>query len=88
MPKKRRNNGRSKKGRGHTRLVDCAHCGCKPNKDKAIKRYIVRNMVDAGALNDLKAACAYEGKLSSSAPPLPRPPLTFASFPSLSVRLP
>ncbi len=61
MPKKRRNNGRNRHGRGHTRLVDCSHCMCKPAKDKAIGRFMVRNMVDAGALNDLKASSAFEG---------------------------
>lgn len=60
MPKKRRNNGRNRHGRGHTRLVDCSHCMCKPAKDKAIGRFMVRNMVDAGALNDLRAASAFE----------------------------
>lgn len=101
MPKKRRNSGRSRHGRGHTRLVDCTHCACKPAKvlhahahtlarnqvlgtrcdcsskahpyappsihlhlqDKAIKRYIVRNIVDSGAMNDIRAAAAYERKL-------------------------
>lgn len=29
-------------------------------QDKAIGRFMVRNMVDAGALNDLKAASAFE----------------------------
>ena len=32
MTKKRRNGGRSRHGRGHTRMVDCDHCGCKPPK--------------------------------------------------------
>ena len=60
MPKKRRNNGRNRHGRGKTTLVNCSHCMCKPAKDKAIGRFMVRNMVDAGALNDLKAASAFE----------------------------
>ncbi len=29
-------------------------------QDKAIKRFSVRNMVEAGAMNDLKAACFYD----------------------------
>lgn len=32
-------------------------------QDKAIKRYIVRNIVDSGAMNDIRAAAAYERKL-------------------------
>lgn len=60
MPKKRRNNGRNRHGRGRTTLVDCSHCMCKPPKDKAIGRFMVRNMVDAGALNDLQASSAFE----------------------------
>jgi len=33
-----------------------------PLQDKAIKRFLVRNIVDSGALNDIKAATALEGK--------------------------
>ena len=58
MPKKRRNGGRSKKNRGHTRAVHCDHCKRLVGKDKAIKRYIfrikkfryhVKDMVDASS---------------------------------------
>ncbi|CAE7201511.1 rps2602 [Symbiodinium sp. CCMP2592] len=47
MPSKRRNNGRSKHGRGHTAI------------DKAIKRFQVRNMVDASSQRDLREASVY-----------------------------
>ncbi|CAN8065368.1 unnamed protein product [Agarophyton chilense] len=63
MTVKRRNHGRNRHGRNHTRLVVCDGCGSKPSKDKAIKRFTVRNIVDKSSLRDLNEACiidAYE----------------------------
>merc|ERR1711871_1138163 len=60
MTCKRRNHGRNKKNRGRVRRVNCASSGKLVPKDKAVKRFVVRNIVDMSSMRDLREASAIE----------------------------
>lgn len=63
MPKKRRNQGRNKYNRGHVNPIVCVNCGRLCPKDKAVKRFTIREIVDASSKGDLEESRVFDDYL-------------------------
>merc|ERR1740121_694098 len=59
MPSKRRNNGRGKKNKGHNDVTNCLNCRRVVPKDKAIKRFQMKKLVDESSRKDIQDNSAY-----------------------------
>ena len=62
----RRGRNKPAGARGRVRRVFCESSGALVPKDKAIKRFIVRNIVDASAIRDIQDASAIDSALTLS----------------------
>ncbi|RVD91668.1 40S ribosomal S26 [Tubulinosema ratisbonensis] len=60
MPSKRRNNGKARNNRGHVQFIRCDNCSAAVPKDKAIKRFQIKALIESAAHDDVRNATVYQ----------------------------
>ena len=61
IPASRRINAESAAHQMQVKRVFCESSGALVPKDKAVKRFIVRNIVESAAIRDLQESCVFDG---------------------------
>ncbi|XVF31638.1 hypothetical protein REPUB_Repub17cG0008500 [Reevesia pubescens] len=60
MTFKRKNGGRNEHGCGHVKLIRYSDCGKRCHKDKPVKRFPMKSIVEQAAVRDVQEASIFD----------------------------